>query len=1135
MQKKFEWFIDKNNKEHSSRKLMIKTLNKQFGLYCIITLRYNQELQKLKDNDKFIKLTNYLKSAFYNELSKVTNKQIDFFGFQSLSTDDLVLIILGDNIKNFFKILNLIKSTKYSCKERDKKHLFEFVSVFTGFNDNQFSDNPKMDLRIKLLLKPSVRFDEFLLELKNKEPDIFNNDCITKVFSGNSHLELVIPSQNNILSLFHNDQIFNGSSEFYRNFIKDSQTFWIELYKEDVDLKDKDKIIIKITDQSLREFINNKYERSEYKIDLKVEIRNPVAQFIVNEYERLIDTPRYSNWKHILEDQLYIVKTFINDYENDNKEKSLHELLNYIQISLTYINQACSPLHEVPNHNYFYSGSYNDLLKMYYGIISNILQLGYGFHHDKENLQHKIFFAVNFETTTKVHSKMFTSHGSEEKRLVVFHIPYDDFYNYPKTIPVLIHEIFHYIAPYSRKSRIINLWDILLNFILIKILNNYFPKRESLTENDQYRIFKFYVDNMTGIKDEFMQCLLNNNISLYDETLPELLNRYFETYEVFQPIYELILTDIVIYIYDTFAIIKEVGIKEYFSKYEIELECDLDKDDFDIIKNLQSVIKELNKDTDVFDFASNIISASKEAFCDAFIVEILNLDIKQYLRLFINNLKDIDDASMLSLYLRDPTRATNKSNLDSMEIRLYLVIQYIYYRNKEKLLENDFTNWVFSNFKNEFLNTIETDNFVKVFKQYILDSFSKFSKYYSFCFGKLFEMTFSRIEEWFNLLNEDSKNIVEKLRLAYNENPDQSIVLESVQNFSYSYLDSFNIKTIDTKVIPKDYNLNQMSYVTSIQEYIERIFFILDYSDSKDQIWYRGVCSSKYLLTPSLFRSMDHSLSLYTNQANILKKAYEKTLSYDDLWSESTNIVKRMGILQHYGMSTNLLDFSLDMLVALYFALNPENSKDKKQLNEGKICPVVYVFNPVKYNKAISFLLNGQDINNYDLNISPIIYDINNEDVLSKYFVKNMSFDYLKMHTEKHNKEYVPSPRKDDYPIPIIVQQNNNRIQAQNGAFLAYSLYSQPNKNVNDKRQKYDYLSLQNIQRNYENALKRAKLPNEKFLYKIQIAPDSVMLIRESLEKMNVTEGKVYPELNTLFKKGMEEYRESFSNSINQK
>lgn len=139
---------------------------------------------------------------------------------------------------------------------------------------------------------------------------------------------------------------------------------------------------------------------------------------------------------------------------------------------------------EVPYHNYTYAGSYHDILKMYYGIISSLLTIGYQMEHDEGTLQYEIVYCVDFESTSKLHSDMYIlSDMRYDKRFVVFHLPFEAFTDIETTVKLLIHEVFHYIAPFSRKNRnklLLEIWSVSVFNRMLKLL---FGKYKNLDSN----------------------------------------------------------------------------------------------------------------------------------------------------------------------------------------------------------------------------------------------------------------------------------------------------------------------------------------------------------------------------------------------------------------------------------------------------------------------------------------------------------------------------------------------------------------------------------------------------------------------------------------------------------------------------
>ena len=209
----------------------------------------------------------------------------------------------------------------------------------------------------------------------------------------------------------------------------------------------------------------------------------------MREYERLINSHRCLWWKPILKNQYEVYSEFIKEYTDDGNEAALCTLNNKVQTVLLHINQATTPIYEVPYHNYYYSGSYNDILRMYYGIIASIFNIAYKLPRNEETYQYEISYCVDFEATTKVHSSMYTL-KNDKRRFVIFHLPYDAFMKFDKTVKLLLHEVFHYVAPFSRSSRnyiFVRVWIILVFEQYIDYLKN-----KGLTEENSKNIVEYF-------------------------------------------------------------------------------------------------------------------------------------------------------------------------------------------------------------------------------------------------------------------------------------------------------------------------------------------------------------------------------------------------------------------------------------------------------------------------------------------------------------------------------------------------------------------------------------------------------------------------------------------------------------------
>lgn len=312
--------------------------------------------------------------------------------------------------------------------------------------------------------------------------------------------------------------------------------------------------------------------------------------------------------------------------------------------------------------------------------------------------------------------------------------------------------------------------------------------------------------------------------------------------------------------------------------------------------------------------------------------------------------------------------------------------------------------------------------------------------------------------------------------------------------------------------------------ITSLGEYIG---LMTDISERVDgQLWYRGVCNCEYELLPSLLRQNDPSLPLYVNQVKSLKKAYDVTMQYPELWKGK--IQEQISLLQHYGMPTNMLDFTLDMLTSLHFAINPDKTDDQNKIQSGEITPAIYAFDPMEYSHAVESLKN-QIITNERFNVSPILYEIA-DDNMENYFPNRMEEPYLRNLTTSHKEKFKPTAENTLYPVPVIIRHSHERIRVQGGTFVAFDLRSKPDYThpaelvtLKNPIGPYSYLDLKKTEQLYEELQKKNGISKpRKFLYEMRIERSAIKSIQNEIKALRITKSSVYPELHNIFKEAQE-------------
>ncbi len=1164
-----------------------------YSFHLIYAVRFNDEIQRLRqkksdivnvevseDFDKRI-----IRERINSIINQVTNNRyVEYKCFRSLGSEDMVVIFLANSMKTLAEIVSFLNqiqikeediSLKITSTNQDKTiDLFSTVCTFSGINCIKKLENIDVDIILHLNMKASNPLT-YINKVKSIKNIQFRH---WQVLCGKSMLKLLIKANSINYNNFLEYGIFNGTSEEYKENVYSSITFFVlpEMSQNSIYSDFKKVPVIEIT--SIKE--NLIYENANEKNDIQENHANdekgdsenitgekpsPVAEFLFGEYKRLFLSKRAVQWSNILKKQYNAMNIFIRYYCNFDKYLE-NELLSNLQSSLHLINQACSAASEIPNHNHFYVGSFHDILKAYYQLIDKLFDLGSRLPHGGDTTQHDITFAICLNPTAVVESRLYTL-DKKNDRLVIFSLPYDQFWNYSENIKKLVHEVFHYIAPYDRKTRAENLLRIIYSLVLRKritqlmIIYEQRMKKQSannlildgknrikywviflLQEYDRNqkikfckKVEKFYPLFFTLSAPEWMTFFITNKyiINLIRLVENEVNNNIVSLFDQ-----SMEYIDKTLFIENTY---KETSFsndltpaKELFGEKE-EVESILNQSDKNpesyFINAFMKIDPNYPDKSTLYSTISNLckwyVVSAKEAFCDLWAIKLTGDTIPHYIVFIFEQYKNVrkEEEVLASLALDKRGKYKHDMLLDAIRMSLLLHYYFIISVNKIPCTLSE----VKSAF-HEFQHEIKNKTYIGQCINLLCGFYWTFVQQY----GKneimpLYHMAFNMVDETTAEIERyDFFKIISILKQVSATNPSKSININDLDLLSNSYAiikneskETYQLLPSKTLILPDLVRFNEQ-YITSIGMFVNYIRDIISPNSSLGhKLWYRGVCSDGYSLLPSIFRHLDPKLSIYTNQVNAVQHAYFSSLYASEIWN--LPIEQRMAMLQHYGVPTNLLDFSIDPMVALHFALNPDVPQDRIKIDNGSYQPIIYAFDPVSYGVAIRKMGEWDKDLQPPLSISSVRFDINkNKNDIPCLFIEDMSYNYLYNHSQTHTSKYAPNDRGDDFPVPIVIQQSNPRIVAQSGTFVAYSLDSRPE--IGKPEDAFSYIDLLNVQNRYLKFLgERAKL-TDRFLFPIFIDKNYIPRLRAELKYLNINTGKYYPELSKIFQDAMKDF-----------
>lgn len=156
--------------------------------------------------------------------------------------------------------------------------------------------------------------------------------------------------------------------------------------------------------------------------------------------------------------------------------------------------------------------------------------------------------------------------------------------------------------------------------------------------------------------------------------------------------------------------------------------------------------------------------------------------------------------------------------------------------------------------------------------------------------------------------------------------------------FSDGITEYIEEKSFQIDVIPAEDRIAEYPHITvsvkSLSEYLKMIAFLYEFDNLfHERLAFRGVSDFRYSLSPSLKvyqEREDYGYAYDDNVENVLVNEFSTTRpeEFAGISSDFDLLAK----MQHLGLPTRLLDFSLNPLVALYFACQSQSDTTARVL-----------------------------------------------------------------------------------------------------------------------------------------------------------------------------------------------------------
>ena len=520
----YETIPENNIKYDSEKNIFISNNAKQYNFIGVTLFNFHNELYT-KAIPKIIEKSNLavcnISKHLYENI-KTPSDEIIFDVFGALNSYDICVVSVFNNIGDFISIVEDFQNFFYENNQINYRgSLFEssysvLTSTFLNTDVNIFQNSDGV-ANIQITYNCNTCLNEVVsnvlgeLNLFNEKGTIkeeYKNEV--KVFSTLGEFDIVIQLPIYLLNNQVYKEFLNPNNLNYKKYIQQCNTrfskkidnsffnkeyIYSETAMDKINNSNADNLLA-YAEETFEQLKNNTLYNENHCI-------KEIFDMIYNDYKQAMKISNRSNvWLEDLTEQfkaiIGLATLVFDNYLNNQIQYNIFEfsldLANVFRQSIYHVKQSNASTPKIIQSLFRNAVTYDKIINCYYFIVKNILSYAYKYGSTEQST---LIPFINFEAVNIIKSELILGTEESKKRILAIYLPYHTFYNIDLYIPLLYHEIGHYISPKDRVERNIYALRIVTTLVIKNIIQEY--KDITVDYSQTTEIYNYITDKLADV------------------------------------------------------------------------------------------------------------------------------------------------------------------------------------------------------------------------------------------------------------------------------------------------------------------------------------------------------------------------------------------------------------------------------------------------------------------------------------------------------------------------------------------------------------------------------------------------------------------------------------------------------------